>query len=87
MAIKPKFFIFENVSAFLKSICTDIDGYDKTIREAIDTDLAGDYNIYYRIINFKDYGNPSSRTRTLVIGVRKDMKEITPLDVFPNRQP
>lgn len=87
MAIKPKFFIFENVSAFLKSICTDIDGNDKPIREAIDIDLAGDYNIYYRVINFKDYGNPSSRTRTLVIGVRKDMKEITPLDVFPTRQP
>ena len=60
MVIKPKFFIFENVSAFLKSICTDIDGNDKPIREAIDIDLAGDYNIYYRVINFKDYGNPSS---------------------------
>ena len=87
MSIKPKFFIFENVSAFLKSVCTDIDGKDKTIREAIDLDLTGDYNIYYHIINFKDYGNPSSRTRTLVIGVRKDIKEITPFDIFPTRQP
>lgn len=87
MAIKPKFFIFENVSAFLKSICTDIDGKDKFIREAIDLNLAGDYNIYYRVINFKDYGNPSSRTRTLVIGTRKDLKEITPLDVFPSKKP
>ena len=86
MDIKPKFFIFENVSAFLKSICTDIDGKDKPIREAIDIDLAGDYNIYYRVVNLKDYGNPSSRTRTLVIGVRKDLKEITPLDVFPTKQ-
>lgn len=31
----PRFFIFENVPAFLKSICTDIDGTDKPISEAI----------------------------------------------------
>lgn len=27
--IRPKFFIFENVRAFLNSVCTDIDGHDK----------------------------------------------------------
>lgn len=85
--IKPKFFIFENVRAFLTSLCTDIDGKDKPIKLAIDYNLSGEYNIYFQVINFKDYGNPSSRTRTLVIGVRKDLKEITPLDVFPDRQP
>lgn len=85
--IKPKFFIFENVRAFLNSICTDIDGKDKAIRLAIDDDLSGEYNILYRVINFKDYGNPSSRTRTLVLGVRKDIKDITPLDIFPDKQP
>lgn len=85
--IKPKFFIFENVRAFLNSICTDIDGQDKTIRQAIDCDLSGEYNIYFQVLNFKDYGNPSSRTRTLVVGVRKDLKEITPLDIFPDQQP
>lgn len=84
--IKPRFFIFENVSAFLKSICTDIDGVDKPIKEAIELDLAGEYNIAARVLNFKDYGNPSSRTRTLVIGVRKDQKEINPLELFPDRQ-
>lgn len=85
--IKPKFFIFENVRAFLTSVCTDIDGNDKTIREAIDLNLSGKYNILYQVVNFKDYGNPSSRTRTLVIGVRKDLKEVTPYDVFPDKQP
>ena len=85
--ISPKFFIFENVRAFLTSICTDIDGKDKPIKEAIEYNLAGKYNILCRVVNFKDYGNPSSRTRTLVIGVRKDLKEITPFDVFPERKP
>lgn len=84
--IKPKFFIFENVRAFLTSVCTDVDGQAKSIREAIDINLGGIYNILYRVVNFKDYGNPSSRTRTLVIGVRKDVKEITPFDVFPDKQ-
>ncbi|MDR0575065.1 MAG: DNA cytosine methyltransferase [Tannerella sp.] len=85
--IKPKFFIFENVRAFLTSICTDIDGKDKPIKQAIDDNLSGEYNIHFQVLNFKDYGNPSSRTRTLVIGVRKDLKEITPFDLFPNQQP
>ena len=85
--IKPKFFIFENVRAFLNSVCTDLDEKDKTIRQAIDNNLSGQYNICYQVLNFKDYGCPSSRTRTLVIGVRKDLKEITPLDLFPDLQP
>ncbi|MCQ2337185.1 MAG: DNA cytosine methyltransferase [Paludibacteraceae bacterium] len=85
--IKPKFFIFENVRAFLNSICTDIDGKDKTIRQAIDNNLLGQYNICYQVLNFKDYGCPSSRTRTLIIGVRKDLKEITPFDLYPNIKP
>jgi len=82
--IQPRIFLFENVRAFLSSICTDIDKNPKTIREAIETNLGGKYNIHYQVINFKDYGNPSSRTRTLVIGVRKDIPEITPLDLMPN---
>ena len=85
--IKPKFFIFENVRAFLNSICTDTDGKDKSIRHAIDYNLSGDYNIHFQVINFKDYGNLSSRTRTLVLGVRKDLKEVTPLDIFPDSKP
>lgn len=85
--IKPKFFIFENVRAFLSSICSDIDGKDKPIKQAIDYNLSGEYNIHFQVLNFKDYGNPSSRTRTLVIGARKDLKEITPLDIFPDQQP
>ena len=85
--IKPKFFIYENVRAFLSSLCTDIDGNDKTIKDAIDTNLSGSYNILYRVLNFKEYGNPSSRTRTLVIGVRKDIKDVSPFDVSPDKQP
>jgi DNA (cytosine-5)-methyltransferase 1 len=84
--IAPKFFIFENVRAFLNSTCTDIDGKDKKIRETIELNLGGKYNIHYQVINFKDYGNPSSRTRTIALGVRKDLQEVTPLDFMPTLQ-
>lgn len=84
--INPRFFIFENVRAFLNSVCTDINGKERKIREAIELNLGGIYNIHYQVINFKDYGNPSSRTRTVVLGVRKDLLEITPLDFMPRIQ-
>lgn len=82
--IRPRVFIFENVRAFLSTLCTDTDKKQKNIREAIEVNLGGKYNIHYQVINFKDYGNPSSRTRTLVIGVRKDIQEVTPLDLMPH---
>ena len=81
--IRPRVFIFENVRAFLTTLCSDADKKQKNIREAIEINLGGKYNIHYQVINFKDYGNPSSRTRTLVIGVRKDIQEVTPLDLMP----
>ena len=84
MEFLPKFFIFENVRAFLNTQCTDIDGFDKKIKDVIELNLAGSYHINYEILNFKDYGNLSSRTRTLVIGTRKDLKEINPLALFPD---
>ena len=42
--IQPKFFIFENVAAFLKTPCTDVDGNQKSIKEAIAENLGGKYN-------------------------------------------
>lgn len=81
--IRPKVFVFENVRAFLTTECTDLDGKNKSIREAIELNLGGQYNIHYQVLNFKDYGNPTSRTRSLVIGTRKDLQEITPLDFLP----
>lgn len=83
--LRPKFFLYENVKPFLRSVCTDVDGVNKSIGEAITQNLSGLYNIHSRVLNFKEYGSPSSRTRTLVIGVRKDLRDITPLDLFPDR--
>lgn len=84
--INPKVFVFENVRTFLNTLCQDIDGKLKSIKQAIESNLTN-YNIHSEVINFKDYGSPSQRTRTIVIGTRKDLKNISPLDLLPNREP
>lgn len=85
--IQPKIFVFENVRAFMKTICTDISGDEMTIQESIFNNLSSTYNIFFKVINFKDYGVPSSRPRTIVIGTQKDIINISPLNLFPSRQP
>lgn len=85
--IRPKVFVFENVPAFMKTACTDTDHVEKSISDAIDRNLGAEYSYTWDVINFKDYGACSSRSRTLVIGVRKDIAdEISPLDIFPRRK-
>ena len=84
--IHPKIFVFENVRAFMKSICTDVSGVDMVIKNSIFKNLSDKYNIYWKVINFKDYGVPSSRPRTLVIGTSKELKNVMPLDLFPTRR-
>lgn len=82
---KPRFFILENVAAFLKTLCTDTDGKERPIKEAIFNNLGRSYSIYHRVINLKNYGSNSSRTRTLVIGVRSDLADfISPIELFPD---
>jgi DNA (cytosine-5)-methyltransferase 1 len=82
--IKPKVFIFENVAAFLKTACMDKDDQIMSIGDAIDKYLSNDYTIQSKVINFKNYGSNSSRTRTLVIGVlKKYANEFSPEELFP----
>jgi len=83
--IHPKVFVFENVRAFMKSVCTDITGEDMLIKDSIFSNLSNEYNIYWKVINFKDYGVPSSRPRTIVIGTSRDLEYISPLNLFPTR--
>lgn len=85
--IKPLIFIFENVASFMKTICTDTDKTEKPISETIDKHLYSSYSYYSNVINFKDYGACSSRLRTLIVGVRKDIANfISPMELFPEYQ-
>lgn len=83
-SINPRFFIFENVAAFMKTGCAAPDGTIKTIGDVIDEELSNNYIISSRILNFKNYGSNSSRTRTVVIGVSRDLSEfVTPIELYP----
>ena len=83
--VRPRFFVFENVPAFMKTICTDVDGVDKPISEAIQNNLGNTYSYISQVINFKDYGACSSRQRTVVIGVANDYAdEVSPMELFPD---
>ena len=82
--INPRFFIFENVAAFMKTGCTAPDGTIKAIGDVIYEELNEKYIIVSRILNFKNYGSNSSRTRTVVIGVSKEMSEyVSPIELYP----
>ena len=84
--IRPKFFVFENVPAFMNTECIIGDDERCGIREAYNRILGTDYSFYADTINFKYYGSNSSRIRTLIIGVRKDLAQyISPIELFPNR--
>src|SRR5699024_3134958 len=65
--VKPVFFIAENVRSFMNTNCIDHNN-EKKIRNAFSDWLSTDYSYKEFIINFKDYGANSSRTRTLVFG-------------------
>ena len=83
--IQPKFFIFENVSTFWKTGCINKDKKIISIGEMITEELGKEYSLYKDVINFKNYGSNSSRTRTLVIGVlNKFSDDISPVELFPD---
>ncbi|AFI05744.1 DNA cytosine methyltransferase [Helicobacter cetorum] len=85
--IKPRFFILENVPSFYKTGCIDKNDNLLEIGTMIEQNLSGDYMLYNEVINFKNYGANSSRTRTLVIGVCKDFKDfVSVLEFFPDFQ-
>ena len=87
MDIRPKFFVMENVASFLKTICTDLDNDEKTIQEMIFSNLGPHYSIYHRVVNLKRFVANSSRTRTIIVGVRNDVSNyISPIEIFPNFQ-
>ena len=79
--IRPRVFIFENVQAFQKTICTTKSGNNIAIGDYIHNALGEEYVITGRVLNFMN----SSRTRTLVIGVDKEYKNLfTPYELFPS---
>lgn len=76
---KPKVFIFENVRGMLnhnKGVTWEV------IKNTFEKDLK--YNIYFKVLNSRDYGIPQNRERLFCIGFRRktvfDFPEPIPLE-------
>ena len=64
---KPKFFLAENVSGMLaKRHANALEGIKDLFREA-------GYDIFFKLLNAKDYGVPQDRKRVFFIGFRTDL--------------
>ena len=81
--MSPKIFIFENVARFFDTACDLQDGRRMTIGAAIDELMGEQYNVSSKVLNLKNYGCPSSRTRALAIGVDKRLR-FSPMELFPD---
>jgi DNA (cytosine-5)-methyltransferase 1 len=68
VAIKqPLLFVGENVKGLLTM------GNGQIIKAIIDEFSSCGYDVYYRLINAKDYGVPQDRERVIICGFRKDL--------------
>lgn len=65
---EPKYFVLENVPAFLKS-----PQYDVFLSELEPGGLLEDYTFEARVLNAADYGAAQARKRVVVMGHRKDV--------------
>lgn len=83
--IRPRIFVFENVLGFQKTLCIPTDNVPVPIGEFVRKELGDQYVINGRVLNFMNYGANSSRTRTLMIGVDRSLRNtIVPYDLFPD---
>ena len=64
---QPKVFIFENVKGMLSH---DKGRTWEIIKDTFENDC--DYDVYYQVLNGKDYGIPQSRERLYCIGFKKE---------------
>lgn len=65
----PTMFVFENVTGLLTATLND-----KHIVETIKEQLSQRYNIHLDVLNSANYGVPQIRKRVIIIGVKKDAK-------------
>lgn len=70
--LKPKYFIFENVPAFLT---TDViyNGQVMSIPDVIVNRVASQYSLTFQLVNTQDYEVPQMRERVIVLATRNDV--------------
>lgn len=65
--LQPKVFLFENVKGLLSH------DKGKTYRTILNIFEDEGYEVFYRVLNAWDYGNPQKRERLITVGIRKDL--------------
>lgn len=78
--IKPLYFMFENVPAFMTTY-VEIDGTFKLIPDVISTEMSDNYHLDFSIINSQDYGVPQRRERVILLATRNDVGPIWSMPV------
>lgn len=66
-AKKPKIFVGENVKGLLTM------GSGQIMEAIIEEFSACGYNVFYKLVNAKDFGVPQDRERVIICGFRKDL--------------
>jgi DNA (cytosine-5)-methyltransferase 1 len=75
-AKKPKYFVWENVKGALSSEA----GWD--FAEVINQMAESGYNLWWQVLNAKDFGVPQNRERIFVVGFRKECSR----EIFFNKR-
>lgn len=88
--VQPKVVFFENVKGFTYRFNKN------TIQGRIHSDYILNklsqqtktfcgYDTSFQLVNFSDYGIPQKRTRFIMVGLRKDLKQKNKVDIFFNQ--
>lgn len=64
-SLQPKIFIMENVRGMLKVANQVVEDFNKSV----------EYDIYYQILNAREFDVPQNRERLIYIGIRKDVSD------------
>jgi DNA (cytosine-5)-methyltransferase 1 len=66
--VKPRWFVVENVAAFLRS-----PQFDQFQQETAEGGTLADYTFQAKVLNAADFGAPQARRRTVIVGHRRDL--------------
>lgn len=71
-AIRPRYFMFENVPAFMTTYVDYLQEL-RLIPEVIKSEVSHEYDLNFTIVNAQDYGVPQRRERIILLATRKDI--------------
>ena len=79
-AVRPRMFLFENVRGLIVSRWTKEGEKGEVFKEVLQTLCSiPDYDVRWQLVYAKDYGVPQNRPRLLIVGVRKDVLTLPPV--------